>query len=357
MSKIRVLQIIDSLNIGGAEVLAVNTANLLYRENVDSYLCVTRKEGDLKRNIDFNRVNYFFLERKRTIDFKAILKLKKIIIQNRIDIIHAHSSSYFIATCVKMIYPKVKIYWHDHFGNSEFLNNREKFPLKFCSRFFHSIISVNDDLKIWSQNKLKTKKVYQLNNFAFFKNDLKLTVLKGLNNKRIIHLAGFTEQKDHINLLKAFKIINKIEKEWSLHLVGKNYNDEYSNSVVDFINENNFHEKVFMYDSCIDIKNILNQSTIGVLSSKSEGLPISLLEYGLANLPVLATDVGNCAKVINNKNGIVAPNRSDIFAERLLKIIQNETISENIRIELNKNVVEKFTSEIFLKNLINIYTN
>ena len=59
---------------------------------------------------------------------------------------------------------------------------------------------------------------------------------------------------------------------------------------------------VFIYGSCSDTFNILKLSTIGVLASKSEGLPLALLEYGLANLPVVATNVGDCHRVISNIN-------------------------------------------------------
>ena len=54
MSKIGVIQVIDSLDAGGAEVLAVNIANALLEKGMNSHLCVTRKEGVLKTNIDKN---------------------------------------------------------------------------------------------------------------------------------------------------------------------------------------------------------------------------------------------------------------------------------------------------------------
>ena len=49
MSKKGVIQIIDSLNVGGAEVLAVNISNALVARNFNSHICTTREEGILKR--------------------------------------------------------------------------------------------------------------------------------------------------------------------------------------------------------------------------------------------------------------------------------------------------------------------
>jgi glycosyltransferase involved in cell wall biosynthesis len=54
----------------------------------------------------------------------------------------------------------------------------------------------------------------------------------------------------------------------------------------------------FVYGSLQDVENILNQATIAVLSSQSEGLPIALLEYGLHKKPVVVTAVGDMPMLI-----------------------------------------------------------
>lgn len=353
---IKAIQLIDSLDTGGAEVLAVNIANLLAKENIESHLCVTRKEGLLKNKISKN-VNYIFLNRKSTFDFKAILKLKNYIMKNNISIIHAHATSSFIAFCVKIIYPKVKIVWHDHYGNSEFLEQRKTFPISFFSRFFNVILSVNLNLKKWAEVNLFAKKNFMLNNFAFFNTEEKLTKLNGGEGKRIVHVAGFRAQKDHITLLKAFKIVQEKNPLWTLHLVGKIYNDSYSKSIQNFIIDNNLSGSIFMYDAKSDIKNIIAQATIGVLSSKSEGLPVALLEYGLAKLPVLVTNVGECNKVITNPESIVTPENHLLFSEKLNKLIIDNLLREKVSYALHLKVKEEFSKESFVTELINIYKN
>ena len=70
-----VIQIIDSLNTGGAEVLAVNIANSLSKKNVNSYICATRQEGKLLTSIDAN-TGYLFLNRRKKIDFKSLFLFK-----------------------------------------------------------------------------------------------------------------------------------------------------------------------------------------------------------------------------------------------------------------------------------------
>ena len=56
------------------------------------------------------------------------------------------------------------------------------------------------------------------------------------------------------------------------------------------------------------LPHFLHGADCGVLSSVSEGLPVSLLEYGMAGLPVIVTDVGQCAEVVGNgRFGRVVP--------------------------------------------------
>ena len=104
----RVLQIIDSLDAGGAERMAVNLANLLTRYVESSYLCSTRKEGALKNALSSN-VSYLFLGRSKTIDLVAFKKLKSFIKNEKITHIHAHGTSYLIATWIKWRLPSVKL--------------------------------------------------------------------------------------------------------------------------------------------------------------------------------------------------------------------------------------------------------
>jgi glycosyltransferase involved in cell wall biosynthesis len=354
MNKLGVIQIIDSLNAGGAEVLAVNIANGLAEKEINSHICSTREEGVLINNISKN-VSFLFLNRKSTFDFLALIKFVKYIKKNNITIIHAHSTSYFFALCVKVFYSKVAVIWHDHYGKSQNLDLRNLFPINICSYFFKSIISVNTDLKKWSEEKLNCKDVFFLNNFAEFTIKDKVTKLKGIEGKRIVHLAAFREQKDHLNLLSSFKIVIKSYPDYTLHLIGEIKKDKYSNDIKKFIKENKLIDTVFLYGVCTDIKHILNQSSIGVLSSKSEGLPVALLEYGLANLSVLTTDVGECESVINHNKGVVVSERSDIFAKALIEIIQDDLLRKEISKSLNNSVISFYSKENFILKIKKIY--
>lgn len=356
MSKKSIIQLIDSLNVGGAEMMSINIANLLNEEGFDSHICATRQEGGLKDRID-DQVKYLFLKRTKTVDLKAVLTLKRYIRSNSIGIIHAHSSSIFLAVLVKLMYWNLKIIWHDHYGVSLYIK-RPIIPLKVFSLFMNTILSVSKNLQNWSLKNLYCKKTLYLPNFAVLKEKtLNYTNLKGTKGKRIVIIAGLRPQKDHFTLIKAFKMIFEFIEDWSLHIVGSDYNDVYSSEVKEMIDKFQLNNSIYFYGARHDIKNILDQSDIAVLSSKSEGLPVSLLEYGLGKVAAICTNVGQCSEVLTDKKLLISKENSILLAESIKLLIRNPKYRETSAKELYKNVFTNFGRSTYKKKLIEIYKN
>lgn len=350
----RIVQLIDSLEAGGAERMAVNYANALAGEIDFSGLVATRKEGSLKKQLD-KKVNYLFLEKKTSLDSKAVLKLRKYIVSHQIQIIQAHSSSFFLAVLVKLSLPKIKIIWHDHYGNSDFLKERSKYLLQLAASFFSGIIAVNEKLKTWSLVVLHYKNGIYLPNFATI--DTKVpshTELLGSTGKRILCLANLRPQKNHFLLLDVASKLKVSHPDWSFHLLGKDFQDNYSKELNAKIKKEQLENHVFLYDSCSDIAAVLTQVQIGVLTSNSEGLPVSLLEYALHKKAVLITNVGQVAAVVeNNTNGfLVESNNSDLFYSRLVELIENKLLRERFAEKLQLKVVAHFSSASIMKKYI-----
>ncbi|QXP61698.1 glycosyltransferase [Olleya sp. HaHaR_3_96] len=353
----RVLQLIDSLEAGGAERVAVNYANGLLNHIEASYLCTTRAEGLLKHSLK-KEVGYLYLKRTKTVDFKAIRTLSKFINTNGITIIHAHASSYFLATLIKVLNPKLKLVWHDHYGKSEFLDERPKGVLKYCSRFFNYVFSVNSKLENWAKINLKAKTVRYLPNYAVVNNTPLITKLKGEAGKRMVCLANLRPQKDHLNVLHAFKLVVAHYPDWTLHLIGKDFEDAYSKNISDFIMEAGLEQQVFLYGSCLDTSAILKRCDIGVLSSRSEGLPLALLEYGLSDLAVVATDVGECNRIIKNKvtGLLVASENHECLSEALLVFIEDVNLRTACSLGLNNQVKTYFSEDSTIDTIVNTYS-
>lgn len=351
----RILQIIDSLEIGGAEKMAVNYANSLATRVDFSGLVATRAEGNLKSQLHAS-VSYLFLNKKSTIDFAAISRLTKYCKENQVGYLHPHSSSYFTALLVKFIYPKVKIIWHDHNGLSEFISSEKSVVLKFASFFFKGIIVVNFKLKAWAEKELNCKQVLYLPNFtAIDTASNPETVLKGLAGKRILCLANLRDQKNHFLLLNVAEKLKESHSDWTFHLVGKDFENDYSAKVKLQIEAKNLKDTVFIYGSKNDVNNIIKQCDIAILTSKSEGLPIALIEYGLAKKPVVSTNVGEIPLIIKDSiNGfIVDVNEPELFYQKLIHYIADENLRIKMGSALYQTIIENNSEEGVVTHYLN----
>lgn len=353
----RIVQLIDSLDAGGAERMAVTYANSLAKKITFSGLVATRKEGSLKDQINPD-VSYLYLQKNRSLDFSAILRLRKYILKNQIEILHAHSSSFFIAVLVKLTLPKIKIVWHDHYGTRAKESKKENRVLISLSLFFSSIFVVNLQLEAWNRKNMNCSNVIFIPNFASSDNVFNPeTTLKGINDKRIVFLANLKNPKNHILILKAFLELKLNDLDWSLHLIGKDYFDAYSDTLKQFIKLHSLENHIHLYGGKNDVQYILSQATIGVLSSTQEGFPVTLLEYGLANLAVVSTNVGYCPIVIKNEvNGLLFdPTSITEVKEQLLKMIQNDLLRKEMSDNLKKSVLENYSEEVVISKLIAAY--
>jgi glycosyltransferase involved in cell wall biosynthesis len=332
----RIAQVIDSLDVGGAEQMAVNYANALLKEISFSGLVVTRKEGNLKNRVE-EGVDYLFLKRNKIIDWRAVFKLRAYCKKNKIAFLQPHSSSYFLVFLVKLVYPKIQIIWHDHNGLSEFLSSQKWIPLKIASFFFKGIIVVNYQLKNWATKELNCKQVIYFPNFTIQQTGVSFeTVLKGNEGKRILCLANLRDQKNHFLLLDVAEELKHTHPEWSFHLVGKDFEDAYSRSINVLVIFKKLGSHVFLYGTRNDTAAIINQADLAILTSKSEGLPVSLLEYGLYGKPIVVTGVGEIPLIVQHEvSGFVVPSENkSIFYEAIVKLIE----SPELRVKFGKNL-------------------
>jgi glycosyltransferase involved in cell wall biosynthesis len=354
-----VLQLIDSLAMGGAERVAVNLANALAEQGLQSHLCATRYSGPLESFI-LPQVKTLILNKKQTIDFSALNRLVTYIRSNGIEVLHAHSSSFFIANLVRF-FCRIEIVWHDHDGNSEFLHRRPKWMYRLFSLQWAFVLSVNQQLALWNQQNLwlPASRVSYLPNFADLSTpytDLSPN-LPGKADQRIVCLANLRPQKDHLNLLRAFASIYKQFPEATLLLIGLDLNDTCSQSIKQHIEELSLQDSIHILGSRTDVAAILPQCAVGVLSSESEGLPVALLEYGLVGLPVVCTRVGQCAEVLDQGNAgiLVPPKDADALAHAVINLLQNKDYAATLGERLQTRINQFYSKDAVVKQLLACY--
>jgi glycosyltransferase involved in cell wall biosynthesis len=347
---LKILQLIDSLSIGGAERMSVNISNVLQSDNIEIVLTTSRKGGDMQMQLD-KGVKYYCLNKKNSTDLFAFFKLIRIIDTEKITIIHAHSSSLYWASCVKLLRPNIKLIWHDHFGLSEHLKKYPRKKIIFLSKFIKidGIISVNSILKNWALENLKIRHNYILviNNFPYL-NQFKVTREE---LPILLNLSNIRPQKDHKTLIETAKILKENNIKFKMIFVGSLEDENLVNYLKNMVVEYNLTNEVDFIGLSNNVTEHLSKATIGLLSSTSEGLPVSLLEYGMANLPVVCTDVGECSQVLGNGEfgWLIKPNDPESFSKSIIEILTYPNQAKAKGIALHKNIAENYGPELFKK--------
>ncbi len=338
--------------------MAVTYANALVGQVEGSYLCCSRMEGMLKESLR-PEVEYLFLNKKSSLDLKAILKLRNFIKSRQIEIVHAHSTSFFLAGCLKITGLKFKLVWHDHYGESELLKERNYKVLKIFSGLFSGIISVNTKLKDWAEQHLECRNVVEIKNFipestSEINSGFKL---KGKEDEfKIICVANLRPQKDHLNLIKAFESLSA-DLPRSLHLIGEDPGTQYSKSILKFIKDSPLKENIYYYGVQAEILSLLHQADLGILSSRSEGLPVALLEYGIAGLPMVCTNVGKCAEVIGENGRIVEAIDPKALADEIQFYLENKEKMKLDAKNFRVSVMENYSQKAVIKKILEFYYN
>ncbi len=351
----RIVQLIDSLEAGGAERMAVNLANGLAKQVEFSGLVCTRKEGLLLAQIRAE-VNYFFMAKKSALDLTALFRIRKYCLSYNVTHVHAHATSFFTAFLLRLLLPKLKIIYHHHYGLSANLNQRPPHLLRLCSTLFAGILVVNEPLKKWAQEKLACTNVRYLPNFVSPTSSTELVApLAGIEGKRILCLANLRQEKNHQLLLSVAELLSQSHSDWTFHLVGQDFNDEYASQLKNQIIEKVVDQHVFIYGTRADIAPIANSCSIGILTSIAEGLPLALLEYGYYGLPVVVTNVGGIAALVDHqKEGFVVPSGSvDLFYKSLVELIENQNLrlsfGQALQAKIQQNYSEESVINAFLK--------
>ena len=348
----KILQIIDSLEIGGAERMAVNMANVFNDSKIENALVCTRSKGPLANFLP-PIVSVFEINKKSSIDFFAFHELVKLVSIYQPSIIHVHSTSLFWGVLVRMFHPNVKLIWHDHNGNRKKESN---LLIKFFLKFVSGVIVVNQDLLEWVNSQLPRKKSQLIGNFPLLK--FQPGVVK--NGFVILHLANLRNPKDHLNLVESIRILKaKTNVQFEVWCVGKDSKDAYSDIIKEKISAYNLGETIKIFGAVENTALCIQRASLGVLCSESEGLPVSLLEYGLGALPTVVTNVGQCADVVGHgKFGTVVQASSPMdLADALAWHIQNIADSIDLGVKFKQHVEENYGPQRFIQDYQKMLSN
>ena len=143
---------------------------------------------------------------------------------------------------------------------------------------------------------------------------------------RIVSVARFAFPKDFATLVRALALV---AADFRATFVGEG---PALSDVATIVEMQGLERKVELLGSRGDVRELLASSDVFVLSSRSEGHPVSLLEAMAAGLPVVATDVGGVAEsVVHGQTGLLVP-AGDVtaLAAALGRLVDDEELRRRL---------------------------
>lgn len=275
--------------------------------------------------------------------FAQILKLHSFLKRNAIDTIIDVDTSFAPITTLACFMIKVKHISWEHF-NAKLgkCSLRQKIGRKFALYFADKLVLLTQsDRENYSQRR---KNICVINNPLSFFPDKKAN----LENKQIISIGRLTKQKGFDYLIEAFSIFSKKNPDWTLKIVG---DGELRDELNILISRNNLINKVELVGSVKgkDIMPLLFESSMFVMSSRYEGLPMVLLEAMICGVPPISFDCPYGPKDIIKKDCGILVENGNISA--LADCITELAVNKGKRILYGKNA-RKEAARYDIKNII-----
>lgn len=313
-------------------------------------------------NIEFQRSPL----RKENI--KAYKKLKKLIQQEKYDLVHTHTP--VASACVRLAcknFNNIKVIYTAHgfhfYKGAPIQNWLIYYPIeKWLSKYTDCLITINnEDYKI-AKAKFKAKHVEMINGVGIdtskftpqtLEKKLQLRKEYGFSEKDFILIfVGELNHNKHQDLL--INVVHRLKDKIpniKLLLVGKGkMHDKYAQ----LVNKLGIEKYVEFLGYRNDVPNLMLISDIAVSSSRREGLPVNVMEAMATRLPLVVTNCrGNRDLVINGTNGYVvniddiesfsneinklykSKNNRELFGKASLKIIKEYSL-EKVIVQMRK---------------------
>lgn len=333
----KILQVIDTLCVGGAERVFVDMCNILHENNhnVTALLLLT-KNGELASQL---QVPFIKLDRKNKWSICKMYRCYKIIKQY--NIIHCHFRHvYKYISIVNLIFNcKSKIILQDHYGS---IDIDEEIPFLLDSLLKPSYyIGVSNTLRNWSIKNLKIAE----GNVFLLPNIVRRKTYGEANQNEVdfILVSNIKAIKNNLFAVELCQFLNK-----TLLLVGQIQDKEYYSRI-----QPKLDDKISISTLILDSQEICRKAKFGLHTSKSESGPLVLIEYLAQGLPFLSYETGEVAAILK-------PHFPEYFIDNFVMQEWQNKLDKIIKLEVDyskmNTVFEHYFGEVqYYKKLENIY--
>lgn len=178
--------------------------------------------------------------------------------------------------------------------------------------------------------------------------------LKPEGRQHIVHVGGFSFEKNHQGLISIFQKVLKVNAKAHLHLVG---GGPLRSEIENLVKERNLEDKVSFYGFVNNPLSYIKSADVLILPSIIEGLPGVLLEAMYCKTPVVAYDVGGISEIVSNRTGsLIKKGEEESFATAIQENLVNPAAQKiNFAFEqvcehyMNSEISRKFSA--FYKDL------
>ncbi len=175
-----------------------------------------------------------------------------------------------------------------------------------------------------------------------------------INN--VLWLGTISELHKNKGLEYAIGAISKIETPIVFFIIGEG---EERKNLEKIIEKYNLENRVFLVGFLENAKEYLKAFDIFTLTSIKEGLPYTILEAGLAGLPIIASNVGGVPDIIDNGiNGILVEKTNVGQISKTIEfMIKNPDQRKSFGLKLQQKIEKEFSLKQMLSKTIQLYNS
>ena len=353
----KILLLSASLNFGGVETGTIDLSKSL--KSLSEEVIVVSSGGQLVKELEEFNIRHIKLpiHKKSPTALFQIPKIKKIIKDEHIDVVHAQSRipawiAYF--ACKMTNTPFITSchgYYSNHFFSKVMGWGREVIVIsKIIGKHMQEKFGVSKEkIRLVYRGVDLSRYPYQTDKYKHLKDKF-----------RIVNIARITPIKGQREFIKAIAIVVRQQPNIEVWLAGSadRKKRHYEIELYRLVKKLNLEDKVKFLGRHSDIPKILMASDILVLSTQvPEAFGRVIIEAGAVGVPVCATKIGGINEIIEDrKDGLLFSCRDENqMANAILTMLRDTDLSQQCRKNLRKKVEEKFSLEFMTKQTLEVY--